>query len=138
MYGKEFRPGAGKIKENSKTSSSRDNFEIVTGDEYLQSHPKVVPGLIKIDVEGHEPDVIKGITRILSLHKPTLTIEVFKNLWESDQGHLWEETLMYLFEIYGESLLITDGTSKKIFAWSPNYLSGGMQTLIFGLDNFTN
>jgi FkbM family methyltransferase len=138
MYAKDSRPGAGRIKEHLDTSNPGYNFEIVIADEYLQSHPKLVPGLIKIDVEGHEPEVIRGMIAILSLHKPTLTIEVFKNLWESDRGRLWEETFISLFEIYGESLLITDGVSKKILDWSPNYLSGGMQTLIFGLDNVTN
>jgi FkbM family methyltransferase len=138
MHGEGTRPGAGRIKIKSNTSNPGDNFEIVVGDEYLESHPKLIPGLIKIDVEGHEPEVIKGIIGTLSRHKPTLTIEVFKNLWESDRARLWEETLWTLFEIYGVSVLITDGVSKKILDWSPNYLSGGMQTLIFGLDSVTN
>jgi hypothetical protein len=60
--------------------------------------------------------------------------EVFKNLWESERGHLWDETLRFLFDVYGEATLITDGTSKVIAMWSSDYLTGGMQTLIFGLD----
>jgi len=126
------RPGAGRIKQESRSSSSSETFQIISGEEYLKLNPELLPDLIKIDVEGHEPEVVRGISEILSSKKPTLTIEVFKNLWESDRGLLWEETLTFLFGVYKESILITDGNSRKITSWSTHYLSGGMQTLIFG------
>ena len=131
------RPGAGQIKLDIDTSATANKFEIITGDEYLREHPHLTPGLIKIDVEGHEPEVVKGITQILSAHRPILTIEVFKNLWESDRATLWEETLSFLFKVYGGSTLISDGHSRIMARWSPEHLTGGMQTLIFGLDSST-
>ena len=134
MSAKDSRPGAGRIKAHSDISTPGNKFQIISGDEYLRLHPKLIPGLIKIDVEGHEPEAIKGISEILSSYKPTLTIEVFKNLWESERGPLWKETIDYLFEVYGGSTLITDGNSRKISTWGSEYLTGGMQTLIFGLD----
>jgi FkbM family methyltransferase len=36
-----------------------------------------VPSVIKIDVEGHEFDVIKGAESIIATHKPALYIRVF-------------------------------------------------------------
>ena len=135
MSSENSRPGAGRIRMESETAPIIDKFEITTGDEYIRQHPLLIPGFIKIDVEGHEPEVIKGMAQILSVHRPTLTIEVFKNLWESERSALWEETLIFLFQIYGESTLITDGHSSILRKWTPKYLTGGMQTLIFGLEN---
>jgi FkbM family methyltransferase len=135
MFSENSRPGAGRIKLEIDSSEAANKFEITTGDEYILQHPLLIPGLIKIDVEGHEPEVIKGMAQILSAHRPTLTIEVFKNLWESERGALWEETLTFLFQVYGDSTLITDGHSRILTKWGPEHLTGGMQTLIFGLGN---
>lgn len=135
MFSENSRPGAGRIRLESDPAETINKFEITTGDEYIRDHPLLIPGLIKIDVEGHEPEVIKGMAQILSAHRPTLTIEVFKNLWESERGTLWEETLTFLFQVYGESTLVTDGQSTILTKWDPENLTGGMQTLIFGLNN---
>ena len=134
IFSENSRPGAGRIKVNSKTVKPVEQFEIVSGDEYLRLHPERIPGLIKIDVEGHEPEVIKGMSKILVTHKPALALEVFKNLWESERAFLWSEVLNFLFEVYGDSLLITDGSVKKITKWDPDFLTGGLQTLMFGID----
>ena len=41
---------------------------ITTGDEYVESHKSRMPNYIKIDVEGYEFDVIKGMSTLLSNH----------------------------------------------------------------------
>ena len=134
MYSQNCRPGAGRIRLESDIAETINNFEITTGDQYMREHPLLIPGLIKIDVEGHEPEVVQGMAQVLSVHRPTLTIEVFQNIWESERGALWEETLTFLFQVYGESTLITDGHSRILTKWDPEHLTGGMQTLIFGLE----
>jgi FkbM family methyltransferase len=49
--------------------------ESVALDDFLQSKG-VVPDVIKVDVEGAEMDVLKGMRQTLQDHKPTLFLEV--------------------------------------------------------------
>ncbi|MHC5058884.1 MAG: FkbM family methyltransferase [Planctomycetota bacterium] len=53
----------------SLESDSLDN--IIGTDEKIK--------LIKIDVEGHEFNVLEGCKKIIELHRPIIIIEVFKN-----------------------------------------------------------
>ena len=39
--------------------------------------PESIPTLIKIDVEGHEPEVLQGSAQCLQDHKPILILESF-------------------------------------------------------------
>ena len=71
---------------------------------------------------------------IIRSHKPSIAMEVFLNLWNVDRLQLWESTISDLVNIYKVAILVTDGNVRKIDSWSQSYLSGGMQTLIFGLE----
>jgi len=131
----ESRLGAGKLDLNSDILESEMNLVVTTGKTFLKLHPESIPNLVKIDVEGHEPEVIQGMLEVIQEHKPTLTIEVFLNLWTGDRHLLWEDTISNLFQIYESAILVSDEKSKEISVWSQNYLTGGMQTLIFGLNS---
>ena len=128
----ESRLGAGKLDLNPDKFESDMNLTVTTGKAFLKLHPELIPNLVKIDVEGHEPEVIQGMLEVIQEHKPTLTIELFLNLWTGDRHLLWEDTILNLFRIYESAILVSDGKPKEISVWSQNYLSGGMQTLIFG------
>jgi FkbM family methyltransferase len=54
---------------------------LCSGDEFLRRTPKSRPTLIKIDVEGHEPAVLKGCQGIIRELRPTI---VFEHLFLSD------------------------------------------------------
>jgi len=56
-------------------------------DDYCIEH-NLHPSLIKIDVEGHEWDVIKGGQNIISTIKPTLIIEIWNN--ERDKESIYD------------------------------------------------
>jgi len=58
-----WRPGAVTI-----------NVDRTTLDEYLVEHD--APSLVKVDVEGHEPDVLAGGASLVLEHKPALLLEV--------------------------------------------------------------
>lgn len=47
----------------------------VTMDHYAQAHG-IAPDLVKIDVEGHEASVIRGMMDTLREHRPALVMEV--------------------------------------------------------------
>lgn len=128
------RAGAARIASVEDSVVSSVSFPVTTGKDFLDTNPKLLPNLIKIDVEGHEPEVIDGIREILRTYKPALTLEVFKNLWVSERGGIWEGTIQSLFSIYGKALLVTDGEIRKIVKWDSDLLTGGMQTMIFGVN----
>jgi len=53
----------------------------VTLDSYCRSH-NISPNLIKIDVEGHEFNVIKGAESTIRKHRPYIVFEFIEDLWE--------------------------------------------------------
>lgn len=56
----------------------------------------IIPDFIKIDTEGHEPQVLEGGTRIISQFAPTILFEYCEDTW----GQL-EATMRKLSERYG-------------------------------------
>lgn len=50
-------------------------------DSYCRSH-NLSPNLIKIDVEGHEFNVIKGAESTIRSHRPYIVFEFIEQLWE--------------------------------------------------------
>ncbi len=44
-------------------------------DNYVSTH-SIIPDFIKIDAEGAELEILKGMTETLKKHKPMLTLEV--------------------------------------------------------------
>ena len=126
------RAGAGKIKSTLAEDYEDKSFPIITGDMYVKDFPEAIPSLIKIDVEGHEPEVIEGLSHVLRQYKPVLMIEVFGNLWDLNREEIWDQMLNELFNIYGHGVLVSDGQILKISEWNRRFLTGAMQTLIFG------
>ena len=126
------RAGAGKIKSTLAEDYEDKSFPIITGDMYVKVFPEAIPSLIKIDVEGHEPEVIEGLSHVLRQYKPVLMIEVFGNLWDLNREEIWDQMLNDLFKIYGHGVLVSDGEILKISEWNRRFLTGAMQTLILG------
>jgi FkbM family methyltransferase len=68
-------------------TAERISVEMITLDAYCQAH-RVVPTCIKIDVEGHELQVLRGSASVLAECKPELVVEVSAdpalrtNVWE--------------------------------------------------------
>ena len=75
-----------------------------------------IPSLIKIDVEGHEVEVLEGAINTLSDAKPLLIIESFPPK---------QEKIISLLQTYGYNLLDADrrcpvnSKTNNLFAWHP-------------------
>jgi FkbM family methyltransferase len=61
--------------ENSKNNAFSFEVAVKTLDDLMKEIPGDT-GLIKIDVEGHEMDVIKGAKKFLTERKPVLIVEI--------------------------------------------------------------
>lgn len=64
-----FNPGeevSARIDAFSKKKKSYQQIEMVAGDDFLQKEGLPAPGLVKIDVEGYEYEVLKGLQGTLT------------------------------------------------------------------------
>jgi FkbM family methyltransferase len=57
------------------------DVKLQTGDQFLADHPESAPSLIKIDVEGHEVEVLQGCAKLIATHRPII---VFEHLFLDD------------------------------------------------------
>jgi FkbM family methyltransferase len=75
-----------------------------------------IPSLIKIDVEGHEVEVLEGAVNTLSKKKPLVIIESFPPK---------QEKVIYHLQAYGYNLKDADrnipvnSKTNNLFAWHP-------------------
>lgn len=62
----------------SEVNNNAFNFkvELKTLDTCTTEFGSKIPGLIKIDVEGHELDVLKGAEALIKKHQPILIVEI--------------------------------------------------------------
>lgn len=57
-------------------SPSKSYLEIVVGDDYLAEHSIDSIDMLKIDVEGYEKNVLKGLQKTLAKDRPVVIVEV--------------------------------------------------------------
>lgn len=88
-----FQMQGGNPRRTSKTVS----VQSITLDQFFDDI-KTPPDVIKIDVEGAEFSVLKGMTRILREHKPTLFLEIHPTYLKKF-GASTRELLTLLIEI---------------------------------------
>ncbi len=77
--------------------------KLLTGDQYLAEHPSFIPRLIKIDVEGHEVEALRGCRELIAQHRPVI---VFEHLFLTD------EAIRYLVPAHYEISYIHDVTGE--------------------------
>jgi FkbM family methyltransferase len=72
---------------NFIVSEGDDRGQIVahstTLDAWVEAHPGLAPDAVKIDVEGHELEVLKGGRTVLARFRPALVIECHCASWEA-------------------------------------------------------
>jgi len=78
--------------------------------------PDPIPALIKIDVEGHEAEVLRGSSQCLQDHKPILILESFPPKQEQVVNFLTDHG----YEILdAERKKPLGGHTTNLFAWHP-------------------
>jgi len=71
-------------KNNSFESKHRIPVKIITLDKFLEGKP--YPNIIRMDTEGYEEEIIKGMKRTLSMEKPLKIFMEFHCCLLSDRG----------------------------------------------------
>jgi FkbM family methyltransferase len=85
-----------------------ENVKTVSVDSFLKAEGKAIPGLIKIDVEGIEVEIIVGMAQTLTVASPDLLIEVL------DAGRA--ERLDYELRQHGYRFYEIDENNSSIVA----------------------
>jgi FkbM family methyltransferase len=100
----EVEPGAVAIEVGTRT-----------GDEFLAGSPYGDPDVVKVDIEGHEPEFLEGGWRMFERRRPLLIMEVNPSAWHSDERvRTWQETLDRLFALYGTGTWFDAGQPSAV------------------------
>ena len=65
------------------SASGKLDVGLETGDQFASDHGAAIPDLIKIDVEGHEVEVLRGCRELIAAHRPII---IFEHLFLSDEA----------------------------------------------------
>lgn len=98
------------ISEFGGNQRRKKQFRIVVGDEYLQEQGSPVVHLIKMDVEGYEGEVLRGLRNTMNSHRPVVVMEItpsaptsFEKLEDLQAGFPAEYLFFRLSDIYKTS-----------------------------------
>jgi FkbM family methyltransferase len=75
---------------------------VTTVDAYVRS-AGLSPSFVKIDVEGHEPAVVRGMAHTISTFRPVLVFEFWESWWNRGYRELFD----YLSPMYRMTRLAT-------------------------------
>jgi FkbM family methyltransferase len=64
------------VTTSAGASSEAIDVPAISIDDFLASQPTLAPKLVKIDVEGHEEETLRGMATTLTLHRPLIVCEL--------------------------------------------------------------
>ena len=101
-FGYQQTGGAGITNDNTNLKNHNSFFaDFKIGDEYLNLKDEKIS--FKIDVEGHELNVLEGINKTLVNNKCILQIEIFEKNFNSVNNYLLSMGFKKIFEIKNRS-----------------------------------
>lgn len=103
-----------------------------TGDDYVGTHGFGDPDIIKVDIEGHEPEFIAGSWGVLERRRPLLFMEVNPTAWAPHRFAVWDQTLERLFGLYGTGEWFDSAGSRTVRSIEVDTLGPHAYMLLFG------
>lgn len=87
----------------------------MTGADFLASSPHGDPDVVKVDIEGHEPEFLAGAWDMFERRRPLLIMEVNPAAWPDEaRVATWQETLDRLFALYGHGTWFDAGQASTV------------------------
>jgi len=87
----------------------------LTGDQFLDQSDGPDPDVVKVDIEGHEPQFLAGAWGMLERRQPLLMMEVNPSAWSGpEEVAVWQETVDKLFSLYGTGLWFETGAPTRV------------------------
>jgi hypothetical protein len=120
--------------ENAMKDDVRGFIQIqtTTGDEFLRTASQGDPDVIKVDIEGHEPEFLRGCWTMLARRKPILMLEVNPTTWKTlERFAIWQGILEELFTLYGDGLWFEPKGKSRVSSVDVQKLGPHPYSLIF-------
>ena len=64
------------LLEPGAAAGSAEEVQTTSIDDFVSAHPTLIPSVVKIDVEGHEVEVLRGMKETMSRHSPVIVCEM--------------------------------------------------------------
>ena len=91
--------GSTRITEHASENETTIEFDVAPIDEIVDTAPLRI-GLIKIDVEGHEPQALAGAAQTIRAHRPVVVIEQDVSVIENGSSSAIEILRGYGYDIF--------------------------------------
>ena len=89
--------------------------QTTTGAAYAARSPHGPPDVIKVDIEGHEPEFLEGLWSVLAERRPTLMMEVNTPAMRTPaRVAQWDAVMRRLFEVYGHGTWLGPGGADEV------------------------
>jgi FkbM family methyltransferase len=129
-----LHPGSGSFRSEFEEKPVKfGDLQIVCGDDHLRSHDLASVALIKVDVEGFEKDVLKGLRQTLEKHRPLVIAEVSSPPWggiaslDELRGLFPENYEFSYFERGREYLFRGEYRTSPFAAYAPRFFAAPNQ-----------
>lgn len=104
------------------------SIRVVRGDDYLAAQALPLPGFIKIDVEGHELKVLKGLSGTIQKARPFVQFEYGKHyinerVYLKDVFGFFEPLEYKIFQIFPTRLVLRTWSPALENFWTTNFMA---------------
>lgn len=106
---------------------------VTTADAYWRRTGRA-PDVVKVDIEGYEPEFLRGAAAVLAAARPLLLLEVNGAAIGSDPARrrAWQEALDGLFALYGEGTWFGPDREQRVRALDVGALPPRACALVLG------
>lgn len=95
---------------------------IVPLDEFRLKNKLTPPNFMKIDVEGHELEVLKGAIKTISTYKPIILLESFQGRYQQVNDFLNGLCYSQIMSLPGDNYLYINSKNTKLVHLYPYFL----------------